>query len=131
MNDTEVKINSVKKILKECSFEYEGECISYTEPDNDFFILVDLTIKNKGEEELDISSIMAFDLKDEIGEKGKYALLLKSINSQLDGSVMSNDLLKGQIAYGVNESDKYYFYYKDSVFDDTIKFVINDSDITE
>lgn len=131
VNNTKIKINSVKKVLKECDWEYHGACQSYTKPENAYFLVVDLTIENTGEDELNISSIMSFDLKDSTGEKGKYALLTKSVSSQLDGEVMSGDLFKGQIAYDVKESDVYYFYYQDSLLDSNIKFIINSSDITE
>ncbi len=131
VNDTKITLNSVKKIAKECVYEYEGECVSYNEPDNDFFLIIDLTIENTGKKELSISSLMSFDLKDTTGERGKYAFLTEAIKSQLDGSVMAGDLLKGQIGFDVKDSDKYYFYYKDSLIDENIKFIINKSDITE
>lgn len=130
VNDTKIKINSVKKLLSECSWEYDGECQSETTPDNDYFLIFDLTIENTGTEDLSISSLMSFDIKDENGEKGKYAFL-DAITSQLDDSVMPGDLLKGQIAFDVKETDKYTFYYTDSLFDDNIKFTVNKSDITE
>ncbi|MDD2180971.1 MAG: DUF4352 domain-containing protein [Bacilli bacterium] len=124
-----IKINEIKKIEKECFWEYDGDCQSYTEPDNDYFVIIDLTIENKGNEDLVISSILSFELKDGTGEKGQYAMLTNSINSQLDGSVMPNDLLKGQIAYDVKDNENYSFYFKDSLLDSPIKFVFNKSDI--
>lgn len=129
VNDTKIKINSVTKLERECSWEYDGECQSYTEPENDYFLVIDLTIENNGSEELNISSMMSFDLKYSNGERGKYALLTEAISSQLDGSIMSGDLLKGQIAYDVKDSDTFNFYYLDSLLDDQIKFVINKSDM--
>ena len=74
VNNTKITINSVKKILKECSFEWDGECSSYNEPDNDFFLVIDATIENMGSEELSVSSILSFDLKDANGEKGGSAM---------------------------------------------------------
>ena len=129
VNNTKIKINSVKKIDKECLWEYDGKCQSYSEPENDFFILIDLTIENTGDKETNVSSIMSFDIKDTNGEKGKYSLLTKNIQSQLDGGIMAGDLLKGQIAYDVKDSEQYYFYYSDSLLDTHIKFVINKNDI--
>lgn len=131
VNNTNIKINSIKKVLVECSYEYEGECISETKPERDYFLVVDLTIENTGSEDLVISSLMTFELKGTDGEKGKYAFLTKNITSQLDGSVMPNDILKGQIAYDVKTDTKYYFYYRDSLLDSNIKFVIEPSDIVE
>lgn len=131
VNDTKIKINSVKKLDKECSWEFDGECQSYTEPSNDYFLIIDVTIENTGDEDLTISSMMSFDLKDSNGEKGSYALLTESITSQLDDTLMPGDTLKGQIAYDVKDSEKYNFYYLDSLIDDQIKFIINKTDITQ
>lgn len=129
VDDIKININSVKKIDKECFLEYGGACHSYTEPENDYFLLIDLTIENTGKEDLSISSMLSFDLKDSNGEQGKYALLTKSITSQLDGTVMPGDKLKGQIAFDVKNSDAYAFYFKDSLLSDSIKFNINSSNI--
>ena len=49
-------------------------CSSYNEPDNDFFLVIDATIENMGSEELSVSSILSFDLKDANGEKGGSAM---------------------------------------------------------
>ena len=131
VNSTTIKINSVKKVLKECFLEYNGQCQSYTEPKNEFFLVIDLTIENTSDKELAISSLLSFELKTPDGEKCEQSYMLKSIESQLDGTVMSGDSLKGQIAYDVKQSNEYNFYYKDSLLDNSIKFIINHSDITE
>ncbi len=131
VNNTKITINSVKKIYSECSWEYEGKCYSSSEPDNAYFLLIDLTLENTGTEETNVSSIMQFELKMPNGEKASQELMLKSVKSSLDGSIMPNDLLKGQIAYDVSDEDYYYFYYQDGLLDDNIKFIINRSDISE
>lgn len=131
VNNTKIKINSAKKVLKECSWEYDGKCQSYTEPKNGYFLVIDLTIENTGAEETSISSLMSFELKTVDGEKAEQEYTLDAIKSQLDGTIMKGDLLKGQIAYDVKEADKYYFYYEDSLLDDPIKFIINSTDITK
>ena len=115
VNQTNIKINSVKKVDKECFFSYGGKCQSYTTPEKDFFLV--------------ISSVLSFELKTPDGEKADQEYLSQSVKSQLDGKVMPNDLLKGQLAYDVKEADQYYFYYEDSLLDSPIKFVINRSDI--
>lgn len=129
VGDSKIKINSVSKIKKECSWEYNGKCQSYNEPDNDFFLLIDLTIENTGSEEQTVSSILDFDLKTPDGEQAESEIFLEAIKSQLDGTVMAGDLLKGQIAFDVKSSDSYYFYYENDIFSDPIKFVISSSDI--
>ena len=129
VNNTRITINSVTKLEQDCFFEFNGECSHWSTPDNDFFIVIDLTIENTGSNDLAISSIMTFDLKDNDGVQGKYAFLMDAIKSQLDGSVMPGDKLTGQIAYDVSESDVYNFYFRDSLLDSPIKFIIQKSDI--
>ncbi|NLA78985.1 MAG: DUF4352 domain-containing protein, partial [Erysipelothrix sp.] len=102
---------------------------SWTEPENDFFLLIDLTLENEGKEDLAVSSIISFELKDSEGNKGRYAFLLKSIKSQLDGTVMPGDKLKGQIAFDVLEDNAYSFYFIDSLLDSPIKFEFTSQDI--
>lgn len=131
VNNTKIKINSVKKIMNECLFEWDGSCQSYNNPENSFFLVVDLTIENNGDDDLNVSSVMSFELKTPDGEKAKQSITLKAVNSSLDGSIMPNDMLKGQIAYDVKESEQYYLYYEDSLLDSPIKFIINNSDIEE
>lgn len=131
VNNNTIKINSVKKIYSECLWEYDGECYSSNEPDKDYFLIIDLTIENNGDEEISISSLLQFELKHPDGEKASQNIMLNAINSSLDGSIMPNDILKGQIAYDVADADYYYFYYQDSLLDNSIKFKINKSDIKE
>ena len=131
VNNTKIKINSVKKIYKECSWEFDGKCYSMNEPENDYFLLIDLTLENLGSEETSVSSMLQFDLKTPDGERASQELLLKSVKSTLDSSIMPNDLLKGQIAFDVTAADYYYFYYQDGILDDNIKFIINKNEISE
>lgn len=129
VNDAEIKINSVKRIDSDCFWEYEGECQSETLPDNDFFLIIDLTIENKGDEDLNVSSLLSFNLKNTDGEEGDLNIFLNTVNTQLDGSIMPGDLLKGQIAYDVSESDNYYFYFRDNLLSKDVRFTIDSSDI--
>lgn len=131
VNNTKIKINSVKKINSECSWEFEGKCYSLNEPENDYFLLIDLTLENNGDEEVSVSSLMQFELKLPNGEKASQEYMLDAVKSSLDGSIMPNDLLKGQIAFDVSDEEYYYFYYQDGLFDDNIKFVINKNEISE
>lgn len=132
VNNVSIKLNSVKKILSECLFEWDGACQSESKPDNDYFLIVDLTIENKKEEDINVSSIMCFEMKMPDGEKVNSKILLgDTVTSQLDGTVLPGELLKGQIVYDVKESDEYYFYFKEGGFSSPIKFIIKASDITE
>lgn len=131
VNQTKLKINSVKKIVQECAWEWDGQCQSYTKPDNDYFLLIDMTFENIGTEQQTISTIMQFELKTPDGEKLNQEYMLDAVKSSLDGSIMVNDKLKGQIAFDVTDQDYYYFYYKDGLLDDNVKFTIKREDILE
>lgn len=131
VNNTKITINSVKKIEKECLFEYDGKCESYNKPDGDYFLVIDITIENIGEEEMSISSLMQFELKNSSGEKADQSVTLQAVKSSLDGNVMAHDILKGQLGYDVTDSEYYYLYYQDSLLDDSIKIKINKTDIVE
>lgn len=131
VNNTKIKINSVKKILSECLLEYGEKCYSLNEPENDYFLLIDVTLENNSDEEISVSSLMQFELKSPDGEKANQEYMLDAVKCGLDGSIMPNDMLKGQIAFDVSDEEYYYFYYQDSLFDDNIKFVINKDEISE
>ena len=130
LTKTTIKINSITQIDKECFFEVEDVCSTYTEPANDYFLILDLVITNKTNKDITISSILNFELKDENGERAGQQFYLNILNNQLDGTISANTKLKGQIAYDVKESNYYNFYYiEDIIKGEKIKFVINSKDV--
>jgi Domain of unknown function (DUF4352) len=66
------------------------------------FVVVDVTLKNVGSKEQDISSLLQFTLKDATGQK--YTETIISNVTPPDGKLAAGDLLKGQIAYEVAAS---------------------------
>ena len=66
------------------------------------FVVVDVTLKNVGSKEQDISSLFQFTLKDATGQK--YTETIISNVTPPDGKLAAGDLLKGQIAYEVAAS---------------------------
>lgn len=63
------------------------------------FVVVDLTIKNVGSDEQDISTILQCTLKDSTGQK--YNETFISNLTAPDGKLAAGDLVKGQVAYEV------------------------------
>ena len=66
------------------------------------FVVVDVTLKNVGSSEQDISSLLQFTLKDATGQK--YNETIISNVTPPDGKLAAGDILKGQIAYEVAAS---------------------------
>ena len=66
------------------------------------FVVVDVTLKNVGSKEQDISSLLQFTLKDATGQK--YDETIISNVTPPDGKLAAGDIIKGQIAYEVAAS---------------------------
>ncbi|HEX5442129.1 MAG TPA: DUF4352 domain-containing protein [Ktedonobacterales bacterium] len=66
------------------------------------FVVVDVTLKNVGSDEQDISSLLQFTLKDSTGQKYNETIL--SNVTPPDGKLAAGDILKGQIPYEVAAS---------------------------
>ncbi len=66
------------------------------------FVVVDVTLKNVGSNEQDISSLLQFTLKDATGQK--YDETIISNITPPDGKLAAGDIVKGQIAYEVSAS---------------------------
>ena len=66
------------------------------------FVVVDVTLKNVGSKEQDISSLLQFTLKDATGQK--YNETIISNVTPPDGKLAAGDIIKGQIAYEVAAS---------------------------
>lgn len=81
-------------------------------PQEDKYLIVDMTVKNTTEESKTVSSIMNLSLKDTEGYKYDMALY-SGIKSQLDGEVAPGDTLRGQIAFDVPESETYELLFDD------------------
>jgi hypothetical protein len=66
------------------------------------FVVVDVTLKNVGSTEQNISSLLQFTLKDATGQK--YDETIISNVTPPDGKLAAGDIIKGQIAYEVAAS---------------------------
>ena len=129
-NDSvKMQINSVKKVIKECYMDISGECFGYNIPENDFYLVIDVTIENIGEKDINLSSILDFTLWQD-GERSALVLFLtKSINTRLDGILKVGSSITGQIAYDVFDRDEYKFQFWDDFLKYPIKFIITKENI--
>lgn len=96
--------------------------------ENDFYLVLDVSIENLTDEEQSFSSLLNFELTGSDGYSYDVAIFVDTKGS-LDGSARSGKSLRGEIAYDVAESDSYEFAATPNLFGDTGYFNINGSDI--
>lgn len=119
VGDFEITVNSVETLSSG----------SLTEPDNDFFLLIDATIANNSDEDESISSLLSFDLRGSDGFSYDIDIFAPEKGS-LDGDVRAGGILRGQIAFDVEDLDYYDFTFEPSLFgNDQANFRINNSDL--
>ncbi len=114
-----ITLNSAQQVNKD-SFGLKSE--------NGFFLILDVTIENKADEELSTSSIMSFDLKGSDDYTYDQSITVDKKGS-LDGTIAGKSKLRGQIAYDVAKLDSYTFSFKPGLFGDPVSFIIQSSAI--
>jgi len=72
------------------------------------------TIENGGNEEINVSSLISFEAKDDEGTKLEQEIF--DCGSSLDGSVLPGDKLKGNICWSGAETDIVRIYYTSNLF---------------
>lgn len=91
-----VKVNSVR--------DSEGD--DYLKPqDGNVLKVLDITVLNKGDKELVVSSALSFSLSDDSGE-AHMPVVTSDIKQSLDGMVAPNQVLQGEIPYEVSKNAK-------------------------
>lgn len=105
-----VNFDGLEITLNEVRNEPGGE---FDEPNEDLFIVANLTIENTTDEEQAISSIMNIELKDEEGYSYNTTFLTEGTKGQLDGSIEPGGKMRGEIPFDVSESDTYELHFSD------------------
>lgn len=119
VGDFEITVNSVETLSSG----------SLTDPENDFFLLIDATVANNSDEDESISSLLSFDLRGSDGFSYDIDIFAPEKGS-LDGDVRAGGILRGQIAFDVEDLDYYDFTFEPSLFgNDQATFRINNSDL--
>ena len=77
------------------------------------------TIENKGTENLAVSSIIGFDVKDSEGQKLEQEIM-NCESGGLDGTVIPGDKLKGNICWHGVKTDSVKIYYQPNFLESTI-----------
>lgn len=97
-------------------------------PNEDIYLVLDVTLQNNSSDEIALSSLLSFSLRGSDSYNYSVAIFVDTKGS-LDTSVAPGDQVRGQIAYDVPSLDYYDFSVQPSLFGDTGVFRITDADI--
>ncbi|WP_185970909.1 DUF4352 domain-containing protein [Alkalicoccobacillus porphyridii] len=81
-------------------------------PENDQYVILDLTIENTTEEAANISTLLQMSLKDEDSYTHDIALFT-DVKGSLDGEVGPGRDMRGEVAFDVDQSGVYEFIFED------------------
>lgn len=87
------------------------------------YAIIDATIENGTDEELNVSSVLNFELKDGEGRKADYELPIGS-NGQLDGKIAPGDKLAGEMIYTVPRNGELIFSYTPKIGGETVRIKV-------
>lgn len=102
-NGLEVTMNEVRRD------DGDGD---FVEPDEDFFLIVDVSIENTTDEEANVSSLMQMSLVDPDGY-GQEMDIMADTSGSLDGEIGAERTLSGEIAFDVEEAEFFEFIFED------------------
>lgn len=125
MGDT-ITISNVDFTLNSAEASTEGQLS--TSPDEDVFLILDLTVVNNSSDEIALSSIMSFSLKGSDSYEYDLALFADTKGS-LDTTVAPGSTVRGQIAFDVPELDSYEFSVTPGLLSDNGYFKVMAGDI--
>ena len=125
MGDT-ITISNVDFTLNSAEASTEGQLS--TSPDEDIFLILDLTVVNNSSDEIALSSIMSFSLKGSDSYEYDLSLFVETKGS-MDTTVAPGSTVRGQIAFDVPELDSYEFSVTPGLLSDNGYFKVMASDI--
>ncbi len=96
-----VKLNGVRK----------GQGGQFLSPKQDMYLYVSVTIENKSDKPINVSSIANFDLADQDGVRYNITISTDA-KGQVNGTVSPGQKLTGELVYDVAKSDSYDLMYK-------------------
>jgi len=125
MGDT-ITISNVDFTLNSAEASTEGQLA--TSPDEDMFLILDLTVVNNSSDEIALSSILSFSLKGSDSYEYDLALFVETKGS-LDTTVAPGSTVRGQIAFDVPELDSYEFSVTPGLLSDNGYFRVTAGEI--
>lgn len=97
-------------------------------PDEEIYLIIDVTVVNNSSDDLALSSLLSFSLRGSDAYDYSVAIFVDTKGS-LDTSVATGDQVRGQIAFDVPNLDHYDFSVQPTFFGDTGVFRILATDI--
>jgi len=125
MGDT-ITISNVDFTLNSAEASTEGQLA--TSPDEDMFLILDLTVVNNSSDEIALSSILSFSLKGSDSYEYDLAFFVETKGS-LDTTVAPGSTVRGQIAFDVPELDSYEFSVTPGLLSDNGYFRVTAGEI--
>src|SRR5699024_131260 len=119
LNGLDVELTKIEK--------YEGS--DFDVPENDYFLIVSIKLKNNTDETVNVSSIVSIDFTDDSDENYSMSLLVDKDTELIDGQLEAGETISGQIAYDVNDSDNYKLVYEDILLDAKAEWDMSADDI--
>lgn len=79
--------------------------------DGDTFLLINLTIENRGSSDIEVRSMIGFKLTDQNGKRQESSLeALLTVNDAIDGTIKAGGRMEGELGYKVfNEPQTFVF----------------------
>ena len=121
-----ITISNVDFTLNSAEASTEGQLA--TSPDEDMFLILDLTVVNNSSDEIALSSILSFSLKGSDSYEYDVALFVETKGS-LDTTVAPGSTVRGQIAFDVPELDSYEFSVTPGLLSDNGYFRVTAGEI--
>lgn len=120
-NGLHVTLNGAKK------YDGDGE---WEVSENDFFVILDISIENNTDEAANISTMLQMDLVDPSGYAQDMDFMAETRGS-LDGEVGAGRTMAGEISFDVEESDFFEFIFQDPFKSGQSIWKVEASDLTE
>ena len=105
-----VVFDGTEVTLNELRTEPGGQ---FDTPSEGKFVVANITMKNTTAEEINVSSLMGFELKDSEGYSYNTTFLSEGTKGSLDGAVEPGGTLRGEIPFDVPDSNAYELHYSD------------------
>ena len=94
-----------------------------SEPSYDKYLVLDVTVENGSSEELSVSSLLMMELQGSDARRYDIAIFAETA-SRLDGTVLPQGQIRGEVAFDVTELDSYTFFYKNGLLADSVQFKV-------
>jgi hypothetical protein len=68
------------------------------------FLLIDLTIENRGTTDVEVRSLVGFELKDDHGRKQAFSMgAVLAVEHEMDGTLLAESKMNGELGYEVQK----------------------------